>query len=69
MTGWVQVYHIGPAVTLLGGAGVVLLADMILPRGRAPFALLTLLVLALAAGWAIWHANTGTTGPSLMAQL
>jgi len=64
MTGWEQVYHIGPAVTLLGGAGVVLLADMILPRGRAPFALLTLLVLALAAGWAIWHANTGTTGPS-----
>ena len=64
MSGWDFVHHVGPSVALFGGAGIVLTADMLLPRGRAPLVLLTLLALAVAGGWALWHANTGTSGPA-----
>jgi NADH-quinone oxidoreductase subunit N len=64
MNGWELVHHIGPSVALFVGAGVVLTADMIGTRGRAPLIPLTLLALAIAAGWALWHASTGTTGPA-----
>jgi NADH-quinone oxidoreductase subunit N len=62
MNGWELVHHIGPSVALFVGAGLVLTVDMIVPRGRAPLAGVALLALAVAFGWALWHATTGTTG-------
>jgi len=64
MSGLDLIHHIGPSVALFGGAGIVLTADMLLPRGRAPLVPLTLLVLAVAAFWAFWHASSGTAGPA-----
>lgn len=64
MSGWELIHHIGPSIALFVGAGVVLSADMLLPRGRAPLVALTLLALVVAGGWALWHANTGTSGPA-----
>ena len=60
MTGWELIHHIGPAIAMLVGAGVVLTADVILPRGRASLVPLTLLSLGVAAVWALWHAFAGT---------
>jgi NADH-quinone oxidoreductase subunit N len=59
--GWDAVHFIGPALTLGIGAGVVLTTDIILVR-RAPVHALTLLTLAAAALYALWHANTGSAG-------
>ena len=64
MNGWDLVHHIGPSIALFVGAGVVLTADMLIPRGRAPLMRLTLIALAVAGGWAFWHAMTGTSGPA-----
>jgi NADH-quinone oxidoreductase subunit N len=64
MSGLDLLHHIGPSVALFGGAGMVLAADMLLPRGRPPLVALTLLALAVAAFWAFWHASTGNAGPA-----
>ena len=65
MNGWELVHHIGPSIALYVGAGLVLTLQMLWPRGgRAPLIPLTLLALAVAAGWGLWHANTGTSGPA-----
>ncbi|MEX2228818.1 MAG: NADH-quinone oxidoreductase subunit N [Dehalococcoidia bacterium] len=59
---WHDHFHlIGPALALLIGSGVVLAADMLWPR-RAPVWGLTLLALALAALYALWHGVSGTRG-------
>ena len=47
-----ELSHIGPAVTLLAGAGIVLGADLVKPRG-APVRLLALAVIAVAAIYAV----------------
>jgi NADH-quinone oxidoreductase subunit N len=60
MSGWDLIHHIGPAIAMLIGAGVVITADVILPRGRGSLVPLTLLSLAAAAIWALWHAGAGT---------
>ncbi|MBT5772821.1 MAG: NADH-quinone oxidoreductase subunit N [Dehalococcoidia bacterium] len=60
MTGWELIHHIGPAIAMLVGAGVVLTADVILPRGRGSLVPLTLLSLGIAAVWALWHAIADT---------
>ncbi len=60
MTGWELIHHIGPAIAMLVGAGVVITADVILPRGRGSLVPLTLLSLAVAALWALWHGLAGT---------
>ncbi|MDA0353669.1 MAG: NADH-quinone oxidoreductase subunit N [Chloroflexi bacterium] len=65
MSGLDQVHHIGPSIALFVGAGLVLTVDMLWPRGsrgRAPLVQVTLLVLLVAFGWALWHAMTGTNG-------
>ena len=61
MNSWDHLHFIGPAVTLLAGAGVVLAVDLIADR-RAPVRALTLLALAAAGGYALWHALTGSAG-------
>jgi NADH-quinone oxidoreductase subunit N len=60
MTGWDLIHHIGPAIAMLVGAGVVLTADVILPRGRGSLVPLTLLSLGIAVVWALWHAFADT---------
>ena len=60
MSGWDLIHHIGPSIAMLVGAGVVITADVIIPRGRATLVPLTLLSLAVAAFWALWHASAGT---------
>ena len=60
MSGWELIHHIGPAIAMLVGAVVVLTADVILPRGRGSLVPLTLLSLAVAALWALWHGLAGT---------
>ena len=60
MTGWELIHHIGPAIAMLIGAGVVITADVILPRGRGSLVPLTLLSIAVSAIWALWHALAGT---------
>lgn len=62
MSGWDLIHHIGPTVAMFIGAGLVLTADVILPRGRATLVPLTLISLIIAAAWALWHANAGTSG-------
>ena len=61
MSPWDHLHVIGPAFALFVGAGVVLTADLIVDR-RAPVRSLTLLALAAAFGYALWHAFTGTEG-------
>jgi len=61
MSPWDHLHLVGPAATLLAGAGVVLAADMIADR-RAPARSLALLALAAAFGYALWHALTGSDG-------
>ena len=60
MSGWDLIHHIGPSIAMLVGAGLVITADVIIPRGRATLVPLTLLSLAIAAFWALWHAGAGT---------
>ncbi len=62
MSGWDLIHHIGPSIAMFVGAGLVLTADVIIPRGRGTLVPLTLLSLVVAAGWALWHANAGTSG-------
>ncbi|MEE8422484.1 MAG: NADH-quinone oxidoreductase subunit N [Dehalococcoidia bacterium] len=63
---WDQLHTIGPAATLFAGAGLVLTADLI--DRRAPVRTLTLLALAAAALYTLWHALTGSaSGPGLEA--
>ena len=64
MNGWESLHFIGPALTLLIGAIVVLLVDLITDR-RAATAGLTLLVLALTATYATVHVVLGTSGEAL----
>ena len=59
-----QIHHIGPAFALLAGAGVVMAADLAMPR-RAPVLGLTLVALLVAAGWALWQVFAGTEGPGI----
>ena len=61
MSPWDHLHLIGPAFALFVGAGVVLTADLIVDR-RAPVRSLTLIALAAAFGYALWHAFTGTSG-------
>jgi len=60
MNGWELIHAIGPSIAMLVGAGAVLTADVMLPRGRATLVPLTLLSLVVAGAWALWHANSGT---------
>ena len=64
MTWYDQLHHIGPAVVLLAGAGLVLTADLAL-SGRARPRTLALLTLAAAAGYALWHVLAGTAGEAM----
>lgn len=59
--GWDAVHLLGPALMLGIGSIVVLAADIIRPR-RAPVYAITLLALAAAVLYALWHANAGTAG-------
>ena len=59
MNAWDHLHLIGPSVTLLVGAAVVLGVDLIADR-RAPARNLTLLALVAAFGYALWHAFSGT---------
>ncbi|MDA1061636.1 MAG: NADH-quinone oxidoreductase subunit N [Chloroflexi bacterium] len=59
-----QIHHIGPAFALLVGAGVVMGADLVMPR-RAPVLGLSLVALLAAAGWALWQVLAGTEGPAI----
>ena len=60
MDSWDHLHVIGPSLTLLIGAAVVLSADLITERrGRARD--LALLALAAAFGYTLWHALTGST--------
>jgi NADH-quinone oxidoreductase subunit N len=61
MTAAEQWHLIGVPVVLFVGAGLVLTFDLIAPR-RAPVWGLTLLALAVAFGYALWHAITGSQG-------
>ena len=65
MSPWDHLHVIGPSLTLLIGAAVVLTADLITER-RARARELALLALAAAFGYTLWHALTGsTTEPTL----
>ncbi len=61
MTGHEQFNLIGPSLTLMIGAGVVLAADLLWPR-RAPLWGLAVVVLALAGLYALAQALGGTHG-------
>ena len=60
MSPWDHLHVIGPSLTLLIGAAVVLTADLITER-RARARDLALLALAAAFGYTLWHALTGST--------
>lgn len=64
MNWYEQVHHIGPAITLFAGAGIVLAADLFAPR-RGLVVVLTVLVLIGAAVWAIAQVVFGTEGSAL----
>ena len=66
MSSWDHLHLIGPAFTLLVGAGVVLSADLLAPR-RLPLRELALAALAAAFGYTLWHALTGTASDPLAA--
>ena len=62
---WDQLHTIGPAAVLFAGAGIVLAADLI--DRSAPKRTLTLLTLAVAALYTLWHALTGSASVPLEA--
>ncbi|MDA0270951.1 MAG: NADH-quinone oxidoreductase subunit N [Chloroflexi bacterium] len=64
MTLWEHIHYIGPALTLLVGAGAVFSIDLIAGR-RAPVWGLTLLVIVVAFGWTTAQALDGTAGQAL----
>ena len=64
MSLWEHLHHIGPALALYVGAGVVLTADLVSER-RAPRWALTLLVLVVALGWTLLLALGDTRGEAL----
>lgn len=64
MTDLANVLYLGPVLMLYGGAGLVLLADLVQGR-RAPTGALSLLALALAAGAAVLQAGMGAEGSAL----
>ena len=59
-----QIHHIGPAFALLAGAGVVITADLVMPK-RAPVLPLTLLALLAAAVWTVWQVLAETEGAAI----
>lgn len=60
-----QLHHIAPAITLLAGAGVVLIADLITDR-RFATQWLAVLVLAVAALMTFWQVAAGLTGQTAL---
>ena len=56
-----SLHYLGPALALFVGGGVVLATDLVTPR-RAPVWMLSIIAVAVAFAWALWHANTGTEG-------
>lgn len=76
LTGFAQIHAIGASVTLFAGAGMVLLVQLASPlwarRGvpeqdarRSPSLALALLAIAVAAGWTLWHQQTGSSASVL----
>ncbi|MPZ98810.1 MAG: NADH-quinone oxidoreductase subunit NuoN [Dehalococcoidia bacterium] len=59
-----HLHHIGPALVLLIGSGVVFSADLVTPR-RASLWGLTLVALVGGFLYALWHATSGTSGEAL----
>jgi NADH-quinone oxidoreductase subunit N len=62
---WEQLHAIGPAAALFAGAGVVLTSDLV--DRRAPTRMLTLVALAVAFSYALWHQLSGNADATLEA--